>query len=155
MAEALRVSVPYNFCSCQVRTSNNFPSGSYSSFVLLNWSIFVFVFEITFLDKERSQNDSPETCSLWTCGLLVLKHLKLLGWKLLQLSSGKRCTETPALLLRIQTLTTCGLSEAISYGRCKPWPIYFSFFCTWLLSVVTSHLRLSGFHPHQSKVFPN
>lgn len=60
-AEVLEVPVPYHFCSCQVRMTNNCPSGSYSSFVLLNGSILVFVFKITFLDRQRSQ---AETCFL-------------------------------------------------------------------------------------------
>lgn len=155
MAEVLKVPVPCRFCSCQVRMSNNCPSGSYSSFVLLNWSVLIFVFEIAFPDRERSQTDSPETCFLWTYSFFVLKRLKPLGWKLLLLSSGKRCTETPALLFSTQNLTICALTEAISNGKYKPWLICFTSCCTCLLSVATSQLRFSGFHPHWSEVFPN
>lgn len=132
--------------------TNNCPSGSYSSFVLLNGSILVFVFKITFLDRQRSQ---AETCFLWTYGIFVLKHLKPLGWKLLLLSSLKGCTETPAPPFSMQNLTMCALSQAISNGKYKPRLICFTSRCTRLLSVTTSQLGFSGFHPHRSEVFPN
>lgn len=65
MAGVPEVSLLYLFCPYQVPTTSNCLFGSYSHFVLLNWSIFVFIFEFTFPDSERSRSDSPETCFLW------------------------------------------------------------------------------------------
>lgn len=85
---------------------------------------------------------------LWSCGLLVVTHLKPVGWKLLLLSSG--CTETPALLFCMQYLIMCAPSEAISNSAYKPCLICFTCCFTWLLSVSTSLMRFPGFRLHRS-----
>lgn len=74
-ADVCKVLVLCHFCYGQMMMPNDcFP------LVLFYWTEFAFP------HTERRWIDSPETCFLWTCGLVAFTLLKLVDWKSLLFS---------------------------------------------------------------------
>lgn len=144
MAEDLKVSDPYHFCSCHVMLTNTCPSGSNSSFApLLYLSLNLYFQRVGEAGLKHLESCFP--VNLWPLGLNAPP-----AWWLgsLLLSSG--CSGAPALLSCMQYPTMCSLSEAVSNSGYKRWLICFTSCFTWLLSVPSSPMRFTGFHVHGS-----